>query len=498
VVRLDDNDNNDVKVTATTATTSDSDNQNILSPMYELTQLRSIHTPLYTAFTQLGFTVPTPVQAQTWPLLFAGRDVVGIAKTGSGKTLAFAVPLVAHVTSQPDAVQRSEGPLALVMAPTRELAQQIEVECQKLFDVVNTCYTSWKNYPLRALCVYGGVPKHAHLTAMQTSPTLVVATPGRLIDLLNTGQVGLTRVVYVVLDECDRMLDMGMLPQVRTIFTFIRSDRQTMMFSATWPKEVQQLASSFTQKNAIRVQVGSEDLHANADVRQHFVFLKSHGDKFDQLRILLKKFIMSKRTLVFVKKRVDADALEQQLHSMAGIRATSFHGDKDQQERMDILARFRTHGGVLVATDVASRGLDIQELDVVINYDFPMTLEDYVHRIGRTARAGATGDAFSFVTRREKQLNPWVVAELITLLENANQRVPQELRTWAADTMGQPKPPPRPGPHHIPIYRGGNRPSAAVAKAAKQQSSLFGQKPKKKRVAGLFGDSMQESFNPFA
>jgi superfamily II DNA/RNA helicase len=263
-------------------------------------------------------------------------------------------------------------------------------------------------------------------------------------------------------------------------------------------------------------------------VTQHITFVKSDSDKFAQLRLLLQRF-SGKRVLVFVKRRVDADDLERRLLAAGCREAYAFHGDKEQTERMDVLARFRRSdsGGVLVATDVASRGLDIQELDVVVNYDFPMTLEDYVHRIGRTGRAGATGDAFSFITKKEDQLNPWVAQDLVDLLLDAKQRVPTELKLWAADAIGRQRPDPgqqaqqqrRDGLADKLQYKSGNRPTASGtarnASAAPSSggggvkwgggaggggsnagggSGLFGAKKGGSGGAGASGPS----FNPFA
>lgn len=412
-----------------------------LTPIADLAALKQCHSRLHDAFSGLGFSAPTPIQAQAWPMLLAGKDLIGIASTGSGKTLAFALPGAAHALAQTAPLGRGDGPLCLVLAPTRELAMQIDVECRKLFTALKAAHAAAPT--LRSLCVFGGTQRGAQLSSMQASPTFVVATPGRLLDLLNTGTVGLKRVVFAVLDEADRCLDMGFEPQIRNIFEFVRKDRQTSMFSATWPKDVQQLAFDFTAAGpkTVRVQIGSDELHANSAVTQHLQFVKTDADKFPQLRLLLQRF-QDQRVLIFVKRRVDADDLERKLKAGGFRKAYAFHGDKEQTERMEVLDRFRktSTGGILVATDVASRGLDVKELDVVINYDFPMTLEDYVHRIGRTGRAGATGDAFSFITKKEEQLNPWVAQELVDLMLAAKQQVPMELKMWAADTNGRAKP----------------------------------------------------------
>ncbi|RNC30996.1 ATP-dependent DEAD/H RNA helicase, partial [Trypanosoma cruzi] len=240
-------------------------------------------------------------------------------------------------------------------------------------------------------------------------------------------RINFFRVTYLVLDEADRMLDMGFEPQVRAICGQIRPDRQTLMFSATWPKEIQRLAAEF-QKDWIRINVGSTELLANKDVTQHFILTQEHA-KMDELKKLLANH-RNQRVLIFCKTKRTADDLEWQLKRW-GYDAMAIHGDKEQRQREFILERFRKDPRLcLVATDVAARGLDIKELETVINYDFPMQIDDYVHRIGRTGRAGAKGEAFTLITKREKQITPAVVTELIAIVDRAQQQVPDWLREW--------------------------------------------------------------------
>ncbi|KAG8347012.1 DEAD DEAH box helicase Helicase conserved C terminal domain [Trypanosoma vivax] len=375
----------------------------------------SVPSQLLKKLTAQNFTAPTPVQAQTWPILLTGRDLVGVAKTGSGKTLGFMIPALVHITVQ-EPLRPGDGPMVVVLAPTRELAQQIEQETRKV--ILNN---------VQCGCIYGGAPKGPQLKMLQRGVHILVATPGRLIDFLGIKRVNLLRVTYLVLDEADRMLDMGFEPQVRTICSQVRPDRQTVMFSATWPKEIQRLAAEF-QRDWIRINVGSTELLANKDVTQHFI-LTQESTKLEELRKLMDKH-RNERVLVFCKMKRTADNLEWQLKRW-GYDAMAIHGDKEQHQRDFILSRFRKDPQLcLVATDVAARGLDIKELETVINYDFPMQIDDYVHRVGRTGRAGAKGEAFTLITKREQQISPSVLKELIAILERAQQQVPEWMREW--------------------------------------------------------------------
>ncbi|KEG07818.1 putative ATP-dependent DEAD/H RNA helicase [Trypanosoma grayi] len=420
-------------------------------PLAAFDQLNAL-VPAYLQkkLTAQGFTAPTAVQAQAWPILLRGRDMVGVAKTGSGKTLAFMVPALAHIALQ-EPLRHGDGPMVIVLAPTRELAQQIEQETRKVLP-----------NDVRCGCVYGGAPKGPQLGMLRQGVHVLVATPGRLIDFLEIKRVNMLRVTYLVLDEADRMLDMGFEPQVRTICGQIRPDRQTLMFSATWPKEIQQLASSF-QRDWIRFHVGSTELLANKDVTQHFILTQEHA-KLEELKKLLANH-RNERVLVFCKTKRTADDLEWQLKRW-GHDAMAIHGDKEQRQREFILERFRRDPRLcVVATDVAARGLDIKELETVINYDFPMQIDDYVHRIGRTGRAGAKGEAFTLITKREQQITPAVVKELIVIAQRAQQQVPDWLREWGEQQ-------PRyqvvkrnrnmlgfGGSRHTPVLHNGSRPS---------------------------------------
>ncbi|RNF22702.1 putative DEAD box RNA helicase [Trypanosoma conorhini] len=443
-------------------------------PVTSFDQLSSL-VPAYLQkkLTAQGFASPTPVQAQAWPIVLRGRDMVGVAKTGSGKTLAFMVPALAHIAMQ-EPLRVGDGPMVVVLAPTRELAQQIEQETNKVLP-----------QDVRCGCVYGGSPKGPQLGILRQGVHVLVATPGRLIDFLEIKRVNLFRVTYLVLDEADRMLDMGFEPQVRAICGQIRPDRQTLMFSATWPKEIQQLAAEF-QKDWIRINVGSTELLANKDVTQRFVLTQEHA-KMDELKRLMADH-RNQRVLVFCKTKRTADDLEWQLKRW-GYDAMAIHGDKEQRQREFVLERFKKDPRLcVVATDVAARGLDIKQLETVINYDFPMQIDDYVHRIGRTGRAGAKGEAFTLITKREQQLTPAAVTELIAIVDRAQQQVPDWLREWGEqqpryqvmkrnrNMMGFG------GSRHAPALYNGNRASFDAAGDGRHKSS-----GKQQGEGGTFG-----------
>jgi len=359
-----------------------------------------------------GFTAPTPIQAQGWPIALSGKDMVGVAQTGSGKTLAFGIPGLVHIAAQ-DYLSPGDGPIGLVLCPTRELAQQVMKVMDEFARAVN----------LRISCVYGGAPKGQQIRELERGCEIVVATPGRLIDLLNMQKINLRRCTYLVLDEADRMLDMGFEPQIRTIVSQIRPDRQTVMWSATWPKEVQGLARDF-MKDPIQINVGSQTLSANHNICQ-IVDVITDYEKYDKLQRLITE-IMSygkTKTIIFTDTKRCADDITRQMRR-SGWPTVSIHGDKKQEEREWVLNEFRTgNSPILVATDVAARGIDISDIKFVINYDYPSSVEDYIHRIGRTARANGTGTSYTFFT----QSNSKNAKALIDILREANQNVPAEL-----------------------------------------------------------------------
>ncbi|EIW57832.1 DEAD-domain-containing protein [Trametes versicolor FP-101664 SS1] len=358
-----------------------------------------------------GFPSPTPIQCQAWPMALTGRDVVAIAQTGSGKTISFALPAMLHINAQP-LLAPGDGPIALILAPTRELAVQIQQECTKF----------GSNSRIRNTAIYGGAPKGPQIRDLQRGVEIVIATPGRLIDMLESGKTNLRRITYLVMDEADRMLDMGFEPQIRKIVSQIRPDRQTLMFSATWPKDVQKLANDFL-KDFIQVNIGSMELTANHSITQIVEVVSDFEKRAKLIKHLDQISQENAKVLIFVGTKRVADDITKYLRQ-DGWPALAIHGDKEQRERDWVLGEFKAgRSPILIATDVASRGLDVKDVRYVINYDFPNNCEDYIHRIGRTGRAGTTGTSFTyFTTDNAKQAR-----ELIGILKEAKAVVPPQL-----------------------------------------------------------------------
>ena len=340
---------------------------------------------LLEALRAAGFERPTAVQRQAWPVAMMGLDLVALAETGSGKTLAFALPSLVHVNAQP-LLREGDGPLALVLAPTRELASQIHEEYVRFGQPCG----------VRTACIYGGVPKAEQVQALRRAPEVVVATPGRLLDLLGSRKTELSRCAYLIVDEADRMLDLGFEPQLRALIGQMRADRQTLLFSATWPAEVQALAGKMLLPGFVTVEVGgalAESGRANPAISQHVLVLPEEA-KSRKLTELLEERMDGSRLLVFCGSKRRCDDLTRALRA-DGWPALALHGDKLQEERDWVLAEFKEgRQPLLVATDVAQRGLDIKDVGTVINYDAPASGEAYVHRIGRTGRAGSAGSAY--------------------------------------------------------------------------------------------------------
>ena len=327
-----------------------------------------------------GYQHPTPIQAQAIPPALAKRDVLGIAQTGTGKTAAFALPILNRLLSEiPRGVRLPVGrrPKALVLAPTRELAAQIS----ESFSAYG------RHTPLRFAVIFGGVGQGPQVRAIQQGIDILVATPGRLIDLLDQRIVNLSEIEFFVLDEADRMLDMGFIEPIRRIAKLLPTARQTMLFSATMPKEIRHLADSLLRDPVTVTVTPVSSAVDRIDQKLYFV-LKAQKT---QLLIHLFDTLEMERTVVFTKTKHGADRLARKLKA-AGIHAEAIHGDKAQNQRIRALDAFRSgRSPVLVATDVAARGLDIDDITHVVNYDQPMEPEAYVHRIGRTARAGKSG-----------------------------------------------------------------------------------------------------------
>lgn len=293
-----------------------------------------------------GFPNPTAIQSQGWPMALSGRDVIGIAATGSGKTLSYCLPSIVHINAQP-LLSPGDGPICLVLAPTRELAVQIQQECSKF----------GRSSRIKNTCVYGGVPRGQQIRDLARGVEICIATPGRLIDMLEAGKTNLRRVTYLVLDEADRMLDMGFEPQIRKIIDQIRPDRQTLMWSATWPKEIQRLAHDYL-KDYIQVNVGSLELSASHNIKQ-IVEVVTEYEKRDRMVKHLETAMEDKnsKTLIFVGTKRVADDITKYLRQ-DGWPALAIHGDKAQNERDWVLNEFKTgKSPIMVATDVASRGI---------------------------------------------------------------------------------------------------------------------------------------------
>jgi ATP-dependent RNA helicase DDX5/DBP2 len=358
-----------------------------------------------------GFKSPTPIQAQAWSIALTGRDMVAIAKTGSGKTCGFLLPGLLHIKATNK--DPRYGPTILVLAPTRELAVQIKTEADKF----------GRSSGIRNTCVYGGAPKHSQLRDIQYGVQIVIATPGRLNDFLESGQVRLGQVSYLVLDEADRMLDMGFEPQIQKIVRALPRQRQTLFFSATWPREVKAIAAQFVVNRTVHVFIGGveEKLVANKSITQHVEVVEQH-EKMSKLFQILRSKPPTNRIIIFCTTKRMCDDLSRILQR--DFRSAAMHGDKKQSERDYILQSFKDgRTPILIATDVAARGLDIPNVTAVINYDFPNGVEDYIHRIGRTGRAGNTGESFTFMTPKEGNK----ARELITVLREAGQVVPPAL-----------------------------------------------------------------------
>uniref|UniRef100_A0A0C9RXP6 RNA helicase n=1 Tax=Wollemia nobilis TaxID=56998 RepID=A0A0C9RXP6_9CONI len=342
------------------------------------------------------YTRPTPIQAQAMPVALSGRDLLGCAETGSGKTAAFSIPMIQHCLAQ-SPIRHGDGPLALVLAPTRELAQQIEKEVKAFSRSLESFKTA---------VVVGGTNIGEQRTELRSGVEIVVATPGRFIDHLQQGNSSLSRVSFVVLDEADRMLDMGFEPQIREVMRNLPKHHQTLLFSATMPEEIEGLAQEYMNK-PVQVKVGKvSGLTANVSQILEKVTEKEKIDRL--LALLVEESSQAEKsgqpqplTIVFVERKTRCDEVTDAIVAQ-GLHAVALHGGRSQGEREAALYEFRNGTtNILVATDVASRGLDVTNVAHVVNLDLPKAMEDYVHRIGRTGRAGSTGRATSFYTDRD-------------------------------------------------------------------------------------------------
>ncbi|KAI5964035.1 DBP3 [Candida theae] len=369
------------------------------------------------------FAKPTPIQSISWPFLLDGKDVIGVAETGSGKTFAFGVPAINNIITNGSTDSLS----VLCISPTRELALQIYDNLQEL--TIDT--------PISCVAIYGGVSKDDQVRKIRSGANVIVATPGRLVDLINDGAVDLSSINYLVLDEADRMLEKGFEEDIKHIIGSTNArDRQTLMFTATWPKEVRELANNF-MRSPIKLTIGDRDeLSANKRITQVVEVLDDKFQKESKLISLLNKYQHgpqgqgNNKILVFALYKKEASRIESLLRRNK-FKVAAIHGDLSQQQRTQALNSFKSgECNLLLATDVAARGLDIPNVKYVINLTFPLTIEDYVHRIGRTGRAGQTGVAHTLFTEDEKHLS----GALCNILRGANQPVPEQLLKFGGHT----------------------------------------------------------------
>ena len=383
---------------------------------------------LVRAVAEQGYTEPTPIQVQAIPVVLAGRDLLGAAQTGTGKTAAFALPILQKLSERNAAAVR-----VLVVTPTRELAAQVEQDFR----------TYGKHMSVETATIFGGVGMQPQVDALRRGVDVLVATPGRLLDHVGEKTVDLSQIEILVLDEADRMLDMGFIHDIRKILALLPTERQNLLFSATFPDEIRKLAASF-MKDPATVEVARRNTPAE------LVAQVQHPVAQERKRELLAHLVKSndwRQVLVFVRTKHGANRLAHQL-SRAGIEADAIHGNKNQNHRTRTLKRFKDNElRVLVATDIAARGLDIEALPHVVNYDLPHVAEDYVHRIGRTGRAGAEGEAVSLVTPEDRPL--------MTAIERlmSKQVEVREIEGFEPGIRGQGADSPRPPRDHQPRQR---------------------------------------------
>ena len=402
---------------------------------------------LLRAVAEQGYTTPTPIQAQAIPVVLSGRDLLAAAQTGTGKTAGFTLPMLKILNER----QGPKAVRALVLVPTRELAAQVQ-------DSVRT-YGKYK--PLRSITIFGGVNINPQIQDLRRGVDIVVATPGRLLDHVQQKTIDLRHVEILVLDEADRMLDMGFIHDIRRIIGLLPKNRQNLMFSATFPDEIRKLAASF-MKDPASVEVARRNTPAE------LVAQVQHPVDAARKRELLTHLVKENnwfQVLVFTRTKHGANRLAKQLNA-AGIEADAIHGNKSQPQRTRVLKRFKDNElQVLVATDIAARGIDIDNLPHVVNFDLPHVAEDYVHRIGRTGRAGATGEAVSLVCAEdrplmaavEKLMNRKVAQRVIEGFEPGHRYTPDPIDRIAADRGPQHRPAQRPQQRNAQGQRNGQR-----------------------------------------
>ena len=344
--------------------------------------------PILKALNDKGYKTPTLIQEKAIPMVLQHKDLLGLAQTGTGKTAAFAIPIIQHIYNSPKAAGKKRPIKALILTPTRELALQID-----------ECIQDYSTYTGVSHCViFGGVKQNTQVSALKNGVDILTATPGRLLDLMNQGFVNLNDINFFVLDEADRMLDMGFIHDIKRILPKLPQKKQTLLFSATMPLAIATLSGTIL-KNPVRVEVTPTS--SVVDTVTQLLYYVEKTDKKDLLIDLLSKD-KKQSTLIFSRTKHGADKIARML-CKAGIGSEAIHGNKSQTARQRALSNFKTNKTrVLIATDIAARGIDIDKLEMVINYDLPEVAETYVHRIGRTGRAGNTGIALSFCAEEEK------------------------------------------------------------------------------------------------
>ncbi|MEO6361963.1 MAG: DEAD/DEAH box helicase [Caldimonas sp.] len=473
-----------------------------------------LHPVLQRAVADQGYTLMTPIQAKAIPLVLAGRDVMGAAQTGTGKTAAFSLPLLHKMLAHENAsMSPARHPVrALVITPTRELADQVADNIKG--------YASHSK--LRVAVVFGGIDMKPQTLELKQGVEVLVATPGRLLDHIEAKNCVLNQVEYVVLDEADRMLDIGFLPDLQRILSYLPKTRQTLLFSATFSPEIRRLAESYLQ-NPIMVEVARPNATAT-NVEQRFFSVATDDKRAAVLKLLKERAL--KQALIFVNSKLGCARLARSFER-DGLRTNALHGDKSQDERLKALEAFKAgEVDVLVATDVAARGLDIVDLPAVFNFDVPYNAEDYVHRIGRTGRAGASGLAITLVSSHDVRL----VADIEKLIHKKIELEPLELdgdgfrpplrerarRDEAEAAPGEPREPresrsvypARTAPREAlrapsdPFFDQPYEPSARDAEPAWEKRAVPGGRglspniKQKKKVAALFGGRVAEAVEP--
>jgi len=422
-----------------------------------------LSAPLLKAVAEAGYTTPTPIQAQAIPAVLSGGDLLAGAQTGTGKTAGFTLPLLQHLSSQPPRHPRVIR--ALILTPTRELAAQVE-ECVRQYG---------KYLPLKSLVIFGGVGMSPQIDALRRGVDILVATPGRLLDLQQQGEVDLRHVTHFVLDEADRMLDMGFIHDIRKVLAMLPATKQSLLFSATFSDEIKALAERLLRSPGI-IEVARRNATAET------VSQKVHPVARDRKRELLTHLILSRnwdQVLVFTRMKHGANRLVEYLEKQ-GVSAMAIHGNKSQSARTRALAEFKTGTlRVLVATDIAARGIDIDQLPHVVNFELPNVPEDYVHRIGRTGRAGAEGEAISlvcvdeegFLADIERLIKRPLPRETVAGFEPDPHEKPEPIQLGRRTLNGSPPAGKRPGGNAG--NGGGNKPSGQRA----QPRAAGGQAP---------------------